>query len=172
MNNIAITGLKGSGKTLISTYFTARGFTKVSLADPLKNMLKVLGCTDEQLWGDEKEIPSDILCGHTTRFAMQTLGNEWGRFTIGEQLWANAFERNVKDKLPFVCDDVRMPTDCDIVRKLGAKIIRVVRPGLVSDGHSSEQHINNLNVDFEIVNDGSIEDLIANVAMINRLVHV
>jgi dephospho-CoA kinase len=51
---IGICGKKFHGKDTIANYLIQRfGFTKVSLADPLKKgVQEIFGLTDNQLWGN------------------------------------------------------------------------------------------------------------------------
>ena len=55
---IAFVAGKQSGKTLASQYLCeAYGYVKLSLGDPLKHGLQdIFGFTDEQLWGNKKEV--------------------------------------------------------------------------------------------------------------------
>lgn len=55
-NIVGITGQLGSGKDTVADVFVTNGFTKVSLANPIKTFVKdVFQFTDDQLWG-----PSDL----------------------------------------------------------------------------------------------------------------
>jgi hypothetical protein len=63
-----------------------RGFARVRFAGPLKAMMAALGCTNAEIDGDRKEVPCDLLGGKSPRWAMQTLGTEWGRKLIGDDL--------------------------------------------------------------------------------------
>jgi hypothetical protein len=104
--------------------------------------MKALGCTDEQVDGALKETPADLLCGQTPRWAMQSLGTEWGRNLIGPDLWIRAWQAavdRVQAGQPVVADDVRFPNEVEAIRKRGGLVIRVVRPGVgVRVEHESE----------------------------------
>lgn len=164
---IGITGKKHSGKTEASNFIIMRhGFTKVSFADPLKHMLWSLGLTKEQLWGDEKEVPLDILGGQTGRHAMQTLGTEWGRELIHEDIWINAWAHTIqKHRTPVVVDDLRFLNEAKIIKKLGGVILKINRLNNDSnDSHSSETEMNEIYHTEEIFNDGSIIELGAKIS--------
>ena len=78
-NIIGIMGKKHCGKSEASKYLElSHGFKRISFADPMKCMLLSLGLSSEELWGNRKEIPSELLGGQTPRYAMRTLGVEWG----------------------------------------------------------------------------------------------
>ena len=88
MRLIAFCGYMGSGKSFAADYLIEKyGYTRVKFAGPLKDMLHTMGLTEEEIEGGDKDKPSDLLCGRTPRWAMQSLGTEWGRECIGENLW-------------------------------------------------------------------------------------
>jgi hypothetical protein len=93
---VGICGNAGSGKDTVADHLCKKhGFVKVALADPLKRICKdVFDFTDEQLWGpsenrnaEDKRYPRPGSCNPNTpgyvclsaRYALQTLGTEWGR---------------------------------------------------------------------------------------------
>ena len=84
---LGIHGKAGSGKSTAAQVLIDGGFKRVKFADPLKNMLRAIGLTDQHIEGDLKEVPCDMLLGQTPRHAMQTLGTEWGRGCIGGEFW-------------------------------------------------------------------------------------
>jgi hypothetical protein len=101
MNIIGIAGRARAGKsTAASVLVKEFGFVEVCLADPLKRICKeVFAFTDEQLWGPSEyrnapdmryprhngdlSTTSKVLAQWplylTPRYALQTLGTEWGR---------------------------------------------------------------------------------------------
>lgn len=142
---IAFTGLAGSGKSTAAMHLVERhGFVRVRFAGPLKAMMAALGLSEFEIEGDRKEVPCDLLCGRTPRYAMQTIGTEWGREIIGNDLWTRAWRAAV-DKLPagvpVVVDDCRFPNEAAAVLdfRLGT-LASIVRPGAGAGaaGHSSE----------------------------------
>lgn len=159
---IAFTGLAGSGKSTAAMHLVEhRGFARVRFAGPLKAMMAALGCTPEEIDGDRKEVPCDLLGGRTPRHAMQTLGTEWGRDMIASDLWIRAWQAavaKVPAGQPIVVDDCRFPNEADAVRAAGGALIRVVRPGAGAGaaGHSSEGY--NLPAIAEIMNDRSASE--------------
>ncbi len=121
---IGLTGKAGCGKsTAAKRLCTHHGFEHVKFAGPLKAMLREAGLNSRHLEGDLKEVPdTEILCGKTPRFAMQKLGTEFGRDTIGENFWTNILERKVKRlpiNQPVVCDDVRFPNEWAALQRCG-----------------------------------------------------
>jgi hypothetical protein len=165
---VGLTGYKQSGKSVVANVFRQHGYFYAPFADPLKKMILTLLLTrgvPEQvatraLWGDLKEMPLRELEGHTSRWAMQTLGTEWGRNTIGTSLWINAWKDTIKAKPLVVVDDIRFPNEVDIVHELDGCVIRIDREGGgSSDAHPSEMYIRHLPVDGTINNGGTLDRL-------------
>ena len=158
---IALSGLAGAGKSTAAKHLSSvHGFTLVKFAGPLKRMLRSIGLSEEEIEGVQKEVPSDLLCGKSPRFAMQTLGTEWGRNFIGPDFWVNLWEFTTCEILAeggkVVVDDCRFPNEAEKVRKLGGKIVTIQGPRVLRMTHSSEQ---TLRGDEIIFNDRSIYDL-------------
>jgi len=178
---IGLTGIKRSGKDTVGDYFTHKyGYTKIAFADPLKDTLKILfHFSDDQLYGDLKET-IDERWGITPRHAMQYFGTEIVRNRmgemipgIGENFWIKNAEMRIEQCGTVVVTDVRFPNESDLIRKRKGILIRIIRPCLNNmDGHTSETMINDIVVDYEIVNDGTIEDLYRKVDEIMGCVQV
>lgn len=161
---IALTGRIGAGKTAVAKVLEQyHGFERVRFAGPLKAMLRALGLTEAQVDGDEKEVPSDLLCGITPRLAMQTLGTEWGRNCIHPDLWVSAWKHAIAGKDKVVVDDCRFVNEASAVREMGGWIWRVERPGGVPATrdveavHASERQA--LLADLIVHNEGGLDDL-------------
>lgn len=170
---VAFSGPKGAGKStamravgpMSLAEFDAgtvgkAGFVHVYFASVLKSMLAVI---DPALLDHEtKEVPSDILCGKTPRWAMQSLGTEWGRNCIGENLWVNAWARTADRVLNagrfVVVDDLRFPNEYEAVKEREGIVIEVKRPGFQrSTEHASEAWAPP--ADHIVMNDGTPADL-------------
>lgn len=158
---IGITGLAGAGKTTLSDHLvTNYGFRREKMAGPLKDMLRVLGLGDAELEGELKERPCALLGGATPRWAMQSLGTEWGRNMISPTIWSDAWARRASSGL-VVCDDVRFLNEAALVASLGGVIIRVIRAGMVNSViHQSESEQAGIAALHIIVNDSDIPGLL------------
>jgi hypothetical protein len=164
MNVIAFSGKAGSGKSTSASYLVDHyGYTLLKFADPMKDMLRALGLGSFELEGSGKEMPCFLLGGKTPRFAMQTLGTEWGRDTLSYDIWVTAWlhraESLIKSGKKVVCDDVRFPNEVEAVKKLSGVLIHIKDPTRVdhSDSHISES--GGLQHDFRILNNGTITEL-------------
>lgn len=158
---IGIVGLAGAGKTTLADHLIrAYGFRREKMAGPLKDMLRVLGLGDAELEGPLKEVPCPLLGGATPRWAMQSLGTEWGRNQISPTLWSDAWARRASSGL-VVCDDVRFLNEAALVASLGGTLIRVVRAGMVNSTiHPSESEQAGIATLHVIVNDSDIPGLL------------
>jgi hypothetical protein len=170
-SRIALCGLAGSGKSTAADYFVSlHGFKRLSYAAPIKRMLRSLlieagaGFMEavEMTDGKLKELPSPFLCGHSPRYALQTLGTEFGREIIGPDIWRRILLNKVrKHSCPLVVDDARFGDEIVDLRQAGFLIVRIDRGNCESDSparsHSSEKQ--ELPVDLTIQNDSSVEDL-------------
>jgi hypothetical protein len=169
---VAITGLAGSGKSTMALRLVEHhGFTRVRFAGPLKSMLAALGLSPAEIDGDRKEVPCDLLGGRTPRWAMQTLGTEWGRDLIANDLWIRAWNAAVGRTLPGSCivvDDCRFPNEFEAVKALSGIVIRVERDGAGAGaaGHASEAF--KLDADQIVHNNGTLDQLAEQVDAIAR----
>lgn len=165
---IAIMGRAGSGKTTIAKHLELNhGYVRASFAEILKDMLQKLGLSREEIYGLLKEEPCSLLLGHTPRHAMQTLGTEWGRDLIHQDLWANAWKVRAARLLALghkvVCDDCRYENETKFIRMFHEsqiwKVQRLERdlPNLPT--HSSEKDFESVQPDRVFLNYATIEDL-------------
>lgn len=164
---IGITGLKQSGKDTAAAILVTNGWKLVKFADGLKEMMKALyrstGMDEVQIElmvdGSLKELPNDLLDGKTTRYAMQTLGTEWGRQLISENLWINICKAKCQTG-NIVISDVRFPNEVQLVKDLDGVVIKLIRSYHTRvDSHASEKLIKDLPYDHLIVNNSTIEHL-------------
>lgn len=144
----------GMGKSLVADHLVAaHGFRALKFAGPLKNMIRSLledagvphGLIEGYVEGALKqdEIPQ---LGVTCRHLMQTLGTEWGRQNVREDLWVYLTERAVERAhnmgYDVVIDDLRFPNELGMVRRMGGLAVRVERGShIVSNGHVSEAQL-------------------------------
>lgn len=156
---IGLLGYKNSGKSTVAEHLARQfNYDRLGFAEPLKKMLESLGIPKQFTRGIWKEEPNSILCGRTARWAMQTLGTEWGRELIGEDLWINVWKLHLNSPNTVV-EDVRFKNEVEAVRSKGGKLWFINRPiAQQTDKHISE-HIDPHWADDEIINNGSIDML-------------
>ncbi len=168
---IGLSGLPFNGKgTVAKRLAEAHGFRHTKMAGALKNMLRVMlreaGVDDEMIErmieGDLKETPQPMLGNRTPRWAMQSLGTEWGRDCITPTLWGDIWQLGVIRQLEagksVVVDYVRFADEQARVKRLGGFIVLVAGRSEAASGHASDK-MDWLEPDYTILNDGSLRDL-------------
>jgi hypothetical protein len=141
---VGFSGKAGAGKTSAALILVAMaGYARLSFAAPLRDMLLAIGLTAEDL-SEGKAIPHLLLGGKTPRFALQTLGTDWGRRTICNDIWLGIARHRMQQALSTgesVCfDDVRFANEAAMIRSLGGLVVNVERPGSpdIAPDHASE----------------------------------
>jgi dephospho-CoA kinase len=159
---IGIAGRARSGKdTVADMLVTMRGGYRYSFADPIRSMLRGIGIDmNDPEWIANKEKPIPGL-GRSPRYLMQTLGTEWGRQLVNEDIWKIIAEINLlQTGSGMIISDVRFDNETAWVRSMGGIVIHIDRPDApVVEAHSSEAGVQRLARDIVIVNDGTLEDL-------------
>lgn len=177
---IGLTGKKRSGKDTAADYFVDQGFVEYHFADPIKRLCKdVFMWSDEWVNGDDKETV-DPRWGISPREAMQLVGTELFRKampyyskgfakTTRDAIWIKRFIEEFEDyEGDVVIPDVRFVNEAKAIQELGGYIIKIERDGLEStDKHSSETELDKIDADSVVLNNGTIEDLIGEMAYIH-----
>lgn len=165
---IGLCGPEGAGKTTAANILKSIGFEIVPFAKPLKDMLRAIGVPERNLTGSpvDKLEPLALFNGRSARHAMQTLGTEWGRQQIANDFWARAWSHTVQPFAAapgyYICaDDIRFAQEVAAIKKLGGKVICIVRTDddfQRVPNHASENFMA-LVPDLVIKNDGTIDQL-------------
>lgn len=159
---IGITGLAGAGKDTIADYFVAKGYVRYSLADAIKHGLNAMFGWTMEHWADrewkETVIPK---YNRSPRQMAQTLGTDWGRKHVDEDLWLIlARDYIAASAKPVVIPDVRFDNEARFIHQLGGELIRVVREGVAPVAvHASESGVATCFIDWQFNNRGTIEEL-------------
>ncbi len=177
MQLIGICGKKGSGKDTAGATLASIGYRQVAFAEALKLMMARLyeylkldsGTASKMIFGDLKEMPVPELGGHSTRYAMQTLGTEWGRLCLDRDLWVNIGIAKAKQYDKAVITDVRFPNEAEAIKEQGGIIIRVLREtsDKAKDEHASEM-IDNIVPDYFVDNNAGLQDLKTEILVIEE----
>lgn len=179
-NIIGLTGYAGSGKDTVRGVLAGHGYLGMAFADPIRAMLGRL--FDQAGVGlqymHKREYKESIIprLGVSYRHLAQTLGTEWGR-TVSPDLWLRIADGFIKDTnsagelwsdgVPlFAISDVRFANEAQWVRDRGGVVWRINRPQAAAvREHSSEEEVGRIQVDAEIDNSGSLDELKLNVAL-------
>ena len=168
MSVVGFAGKIGSGKTTAAFYLCDKYFYhRTRFADPLKRMMRALGCSEAEIDGEKKHEPCALFGGKTPREAMQLLGTEWGR-TLDPDIWVRAWARDLRSHR-IVVDDVRFPNELAAVHELGGKVIGLKRgePSAQFNSHASEAIA--FEPDVWIDNNGTTEELYKNIEAFLKL---
>ena len=160
MQLIGVCGKAGSGKSTASQFLVKEyGYEEVSFASILKKMLALAGLPEPTNRDDKETIIEGL--GFSWRHAAQTLGTEWGRACLGENIWIDLTMKSLDENGKYVFSDVRFQNESATIRKQGNMVHlkgREADLGECSD-HPSENVLQTLTSDFVIYNTGSIESL-------------
>lgn len=137
MQIVGLMGYERAGKSTAAKFLREHGFETASFANVLKRMLDAgFSLGYEALHGSEKETPHPALGGVTPRHAMQTLGTEWGRKLIHDNVWVEAFKRDLQAREAespggrYLVEDVRYVNEVQAIRDLGGEIWLIRRPSV------------------------------------------
>jgi dephospho-CoA kinase len=178
IRKLAICGRARSGKDTVGTYLEENyGFRRFAFADDMKRLLH--------------ELFPHIPQNPKPRRAYQVFGEGLRRLELqgADHVWINACMRKVETYIWWhsevdnrganvVITDLRTQLEYDALRANGFTIIRVMAPDEVRIGraiaagddfcendleHETELSIDKFDVDFTVNNDGSVDDLKAQV---------
>jgi hypothetical protein len=135
---IAFAGPAGVGKSTAAVYLSQEDrLGKViilSFAEPMRRMVStILPLGMESFEQGKKTNPTLGLCGKTPRQMLETIGTEWGKNLVGENIWLDIVANQIMrgDADTYIIDDLRTDAEAIYLRdKLGAIIIHLSRQGV------------------------------------------
>jgi len=178
-------GLRRSGKDAASDHLVeTQGFVKLGMSDVLARCLYVLNplipsgeytriphvryaeLVDSIGYTEAKKIPE-------VRQLLQRLGTDVGRDILGEDIWVSALEKTIKEHrdagTPVALTGVRFSNELEMIRRAGGTTVYIHRPSEASTDaesiatHKSEKGLRPEDFDHQIINDGSLSELYAQV---------
>lgn len=170
---VTVSGKAGAGKDTIADYLiTKHSFKKISLADPIKRLVKdVFALTEFQVYDRvEREKPLEQWGGRSVRQLLQHIGTELFRDNIDPDIWVKSLWYTIKDSsYNYVIPDVRFPNELNFFKENIPKnrftSIKVIRGGCDGKvgiaGHRSESY--DLPAEHIIENNGTMEELYTKV---------
>ena len=169
---VGMIGKAGSGKDTVGDYLRDEyGFTGLALADTLKRGVQEMFVIPDDIMYDreKREQPLHDMPDWTVRKLLQFVGTELVRTHIDDMAWTKSLIKRYPEIGDIVVTDVRFPNEIAAIRELsGCSVffIRVSRPGHIGTdigikNHASEIH--DLEGDFDIENNGTIDDLYGKV---------
>lgn len=166
---IGLCGKANSGKNTVAKLLPATH--ELAFADPLyRGLASILDVTVETLQGRDFKEAVVPWIGKSPRQMLQTLGTEWGRGMVCDDLWLKIAQRRIQatkqfTEFPFVVvTDVRFDNEAEMIREMGGEVWMVDRPGAETCvPHDSEKGISPQFVTRTILNTGELTDLAAEV---------
>lgn len=183
---IGITGKARHGKDTFAKYLkqgldiyllNSANVQIIRLSDPLKDMAKKAFLWDDDTIENKKD-EIDKNYGISPRQVLQTLGTEWGQFTLsvyspefasttGRKLWIKNILSRIKNSdidiaivpdVRFVHEHKEFFDDKEVLY-FSIKIIRPDFQGITESNHVSETEMDAIVHDIEIYNDSTLSDL-------------
>lgn len=107
----------------------------------------------------EKPLPEYGYPNETPRSLLIAVGTDLFR-SRWPDIWVDSWENKAR-RLPLVVvTDLRFPNELGRVRAMGATVIRITRPGVpIVRTEITESFFEDFDVDFDLVNDGTPEEL-------------
>jgi len=171
---IGLAGRARSGKDTAADYLGYRYcLARFAIADPMRAGIEAMfGLSPAELEGAGKDSIIDWL-GVKPRHLLQTLGSEWGRRHVAQDVWLRLLERRIDRYRSLVnrtwgadswhgvvISDIRLDFEAQWVRERGGTVIHIERPGLErEDGHETEAGILSAPGDYTVRNDGTVYEL-------------
>jgi len=167
---IGICGAAGAGKDTIATHLEARyRFGKIAFADPLYAMVSAMTGIGVESLRDRKFKEAVLpVIGQSPRRLLQTLGTEWGRGLVADDIWIRIAIQKASSMERAVISDVRFDNEAEAIKSAGGSVWLVTRPDAkcldsTAATHSSERGISPHLIDATIVNGGAFSELSARV---------
>lgn len=183
---IGLTGLAGSGKDTVAALLFMLGYQRYAFGDEVRRevadiieraQLKAaanfplgipeewrLSSFDVLMYSSIEEIWEKPTPGYM-RQILQRHGSEYRR-AQDPDYWVKQFSERydlfhlgLGNDARMVVTDVRFLNEADKIHQLGGVVWRITRPGTEQMNHISEIEQNQIEVDAELVNDGSMLDL-------------
>ena len=179
MKVIAFTGPKGSGKDTAADFVCKyhANVEKAAFADPIKHIVQHIFKLD-----GHSSYEYDRLKRSNLNFEDPTTQRTWrginGRHVVREigmlmrSYDEQQFNRYVQNRIieaterqskVFVVTDLRFDNEYVMLRRHGAKIVKITRPDYKYDGHITERGFDDHLIDYVVHNDGSLGAFEVNV---------
>ena len=163
---IGLHAKKRAGKDTLARMISDRwNYGVVAFADPLYAAIRAMFPHIPEVCWDDRNTPVSYL-GRSVNQLLQTLGTEWGRNMVAEDVWVKAASvaaGQMRARHPLkgiVFSDVRYENEAEFIIANGGKIICIESGrGVKINEHSSEQGIPDKYIHARIKNDSTVEAL-------------
>jgi hypothetical protein len=152
---VGLIGYKNSGKTSISKrYFELfnPNVNMIGFSNPLYRMLGVLGISEREIQiKANREVPHPKLGGKSIQFALNSLGTNWGRKMIYENIWVDRSLDSVDPTVVNIADNIRFPNEFSAIQERGGLTVAIINPTVSDDGTEPEAHVKKLQNEAEVM---------------------
>ena len=169
---VALTGPKGSGKDtvgrLIKEMFPSHDPRTIAFADPIKTEIQHLFDLDpennDQYDLFKRTTLSYHLSGHlphsvNARHVVREIGMLMRRYDEKQFTQYVANEIKSQPNALWIVTDLRFDNEYSVLKGLGAKFVKIIRPHYQYDGHITERAFDDHLVDKILMNDGDLDFL-------------
>lgn len=153
MKLIGLTGPAGAGKDTVAAFLSSlHNFDQFALADPIRfAIMGMFGLSITDMNNRQaKEMTIDWI-GKSPRQLMQTLGTEWGRRHVADDIWLRIAARKIETfhaanqfhDIPaagIVVTDIRFENEAAWLRGQGGQLWHIHRPNATCLAGESAQH--------------------------------
>ena len=164
---IALTGQAFSGKDTVGAYLArAHCFASFAFAEPIREGLKAMLYLEDSHYTPESKESIIPWIGKSPRQLMQTLGTDWGRNLVADDLWVRIMAERIYHATragdDVVITDLRFQSEAKMIHDMHGQIWKIARPDSATTAHSSHQsetEIKTIECDRVLINDGTLEQL-------------
>ena len=172
---VIFVGKIGSGKSAAANILKKYSFEEETFAEPIKQFLLSIGFNYEDVYGSQEEkLKINKFWNVSGREFMQKFATDIMRNKLqtvlpqldlgGSTIWVRAMEKKIQDNPSknIVIADGRFLDEIMLVKKYGGIVIKIIRPSnnnKYDSSHESESYFDSIQPDYEILNDGTFEDL-------------
>jgi hypothetical protein len=172
---VIFVGKIGSGKSAAANILKKYSFEEETFAEPIKQFLLNIGFRYEDVYGSQEEkLKVNKFWNVSGREFMQKFATDIMRNKLqtvlplldlgGSTIWVRAMEKKIQDNPDknIVIGDGRFLDEIMLVKKYGGIVIKIIRPSNNDKNnyiHESESYFDSIVPDYEIINDGTFEDL-------------
>jgi hypothetical protein len=169
---IGLCGAAGAGKNTVAELLTDSDgctFMQMAFADPLYQCVSTItGIPVDRL--KDRVVKETVIphLGKSPRQMLQSLGTEWGRGMVHDEIWIRIAMEQASQHLTVgrcvVITDVRFDNEAQAIVNAGGEVWRVERPGwrCLADeaaAHQSEAGVSDHLITRTVDNSGSLDDL-------------
>jgi len=174
---IGLCGAAGAGKNSVANFLTDSDgcrLYQLAFADPLYQCVSTItGLPVARL--KDRDVKEAVLphLGKSPRQMLQSLGTEWGRGMVHDEIWIRITMERAGEHLTVgrgvVITDVRFDNEAQAIVDAGGEVWRVIRNGwrCLDDNtaaHQSEAGVSDHLIARIIDNSGSLDDLRAQLS--------